>query len=99
MASHPSNRFAASFLEAQRIVSLRARYGVNWPLREFWVDATKKPMEVVASTIDPILREAVGKRRIAAEEKIQGDMQREVQDGETLLDHLVNYTDGARFPS
>jgi hypothetical protein len=97
MASHPSNAFAHAFLEAQRLSALRARYGVNWPLREFWTDATAEHMRVVERVIEPILREAVEKKRRAGEGEqvgVKGDMSREVQDGETLLEHLVNYTDG-----
>jgi hypothetical protein len=94
-------------MEAQRISALRSRYGVNWPLREFWVDETKRHMRVVGDTIDPILREAVKKRWRTADGAPSGAsigaggkvMHREVEDGETLLDHLVNYTDGEAFVS
>jgi len=55
-------------------------------------------MVVVNKFIDPILQEAVAKKRAArqsgevVEKDINGD--REVKDGDTLLDHLVNYTEG-----
>jgi hypothetical protein len=100
MKEHSSNKFACALAEAQRIVALRARYGINWPLREFWVDTTVQHMKVIGDTIDPILKEVIGEEKAAGREdfKLTEDMHREVQDGETLLDHLVNYTDGEFQP-
>jgi hypothetical protein len=94
MREHSSNKFAYAFAEAQRIVALRARYGVNWPLREFWADTTAQHMKIIGNTIDPILKGVIGEKIAAGAEdfKLMEDMHREVQDGETLLDHLVNYT-------
>jgi hypothetical protein len=99
LRDHPSNKFTYALSEAQRTTALRARFGINWPLNEFWVDEVVEHMKVVGETIDPILREAVGAKRKktvaggGGDFKLSGDMQREAQDGETLLDHLVNYTD------
>ncbi|KAJ6461725.1 cytochrome P450 [Mycena sanguinolenta] len=93
-AAHPSSVFATAFQEAQTITSLRSRFGQHWPLREFWVDELEKPMHIVREFLDPILQEAVAKKRAmgqAMEDKESGD--RQVQEGESLLDHLVNYTD------
>ena len=98
MANHPANHFAHAFLECQKVIALRSRYGVNWPLKEFWVDASKKHMAVVGSFIDPILNDAVEKKKASAdvEDDWKGEWKtdREVKDGETLLDHLLNYTSG-----
>jgi hypothetical protein len=97
-AVHPSSAFATAFQDAQMITSLRARLGAHWPLAEFWDDKLAKPMGVVRGFLDPILKEAVAKKRAMApenektNEKELGD--RQVQEGETLLDHLVDYTDG-----
>lgn len=61
-------------------------------------------MVVVNKFIDPILSEAVAKKRATraggeAAEKQEPVGDREVNDGETLLDHLVNYTEGECRPS
>lgn len=89
---HPANKFSRAFDEAQRITSFRSRRGGSWPLQEFWSDKVKEHMVVVNSFITPILAAAVQKKReLGEQEKPAGD--REVRDGESLLDHLINYTD------
>ncbi|CAA7268977.1 unnamed protein product [Cyclocybe aegerita] len=94
--NHPANRFARAFDEAQRLTSLRGRRGMNWPLAEFWKDKVQKQMVVVRGFIDPILRAAVERKRESADssqEKKRLDGNREVKEGESLLDHLINYTE------
>ncbi|KAF8164800.1 cytochrome P450 monooxygenase pc-3 [Crassisporium funariophilum] len=92
---HPANRFSRAFDEAQRLSALRGRKGVNWPLSEFWQDKVAEQMVIINNFIDPILANALKRKRELGEgEKkagITGD--REVKDGESLLDHLINYTD------
>lgn len=78
--------------------ALRNRFGEHWPLTEFWVDKLEKPMNVVRGFLDPILKEAVAKKRAMApgtqeKEKTNDLGDRQVEEGESLLDHLVNYTD------
>lgn len=87
--SHPANRFAHAFAEAQSLTALRSRFGVHWPLREFWRDHCKEHMRVVNGYIEPILKEAVARR----EEVSSADV-KEVAEGDTLLSHLVNLTQG-----
>ncbi|KAJ7721839.1 cytochrome P450 [Mycena maculata] len=95
-AIHPSNVFAGAFQEAQMITATRNRFGAHWPLTE--------PMGVVRDFLDPILREAVVKKRAAGVDPGKNEAgEREAQEGETLLDHLVNYTESThrqiiRFP-
>ncbi|KAJ7920275.1 hypothetical protein B0H13DRAFT_1867749 [Mycena leptocephala] len=96
--AHPSSAFADAFQEAQIITALRTRFGKHWPLREFWSDKLAGPMSVVRGFLDPILKEAVAKKRAkgqtsVGDEQKHEDGEREVQEGELLLDHLVNYTD------
>ncbi|KAJ7327912.1 cytochrome P450 [Mycena albidolilacea] len=94
--THPSSMFASAFQEAQTVTALRTRLGEHWPLAEFWVDKLEKPMSIVRGFLDPILEEAVAKKRAMAPqegEKTNELGDRQVQEGETLLDHLVNYTD------
>jgi hypothetical protein len=93
-ARHPANVFTRAFDEAQRRVAFRSRWGVYWPLVEFWTDQVKAKMVVVNAFITPILQEAVRKKKelgtLGDEKTIK---EREVKEGESLLDHLINYTD------
>ncbi|PFH46977.1 hypothetical protein AMATHDRAFT_198725 [Amanita thiersii Skay4041] len=90
-----ANTFAAAFLEAQEVISYRERYGWIWPLYEIFEDKTKKPMKVVDGYIEPIIKEAVEKKkaRVAAGEIETEKKRDELAEGETLLDHLVQVTD------
>lgn len=90
--SHPANVFVHAFSKARELSSLRSRYGSSWPLMEFWKDNVKVHRDIVDKFIDPILVEAIAKKAIDASGMKDGG--REVKDGETLLDHLVNYTEG-----
>jgi hypothetical protein len=53
-------------------------------------------MDVCYKFIDPILKEALDKKQMLKESGIMDEkaQDREVKEGETLLDHLVNYTEG-----
>ncbi|KAK2462353.1 hypothetical protein APHAL10511_005659 [Amanita phalloides] len=92
---HPANVFSRAFDDAQRFVAFRSRWGVYWPLTEFWGDKVKQKMVAVNAFLMPILAEAVRKKKelgdFSQDKKANGD--REVKEGETLLDHLINYTD------
>ncbi|KAJ7192913.1 cytochrome P450 [Mycena pura] len=107
-AADPASAFAAAFQEAQTVTAQRMRLGPHWPLAEFWVDKLARPMGVVRAFLDPILAEAVERKRRASastvpagvatqnEKLTDGAMHvpdREVQEGESLLDHMVNYTE------
>jgi hypothetical protein len=94
---HPANGFAQAFSAAQVVSASRGRWGPHWPAAEFWVDKAGKHMVAVESFITPILKEALVKKRLTgnvAQETRGNTKDREVKDGETLLDHLVHYTDG-----
>ncbi|KIL57966.1 hypothetical protein M378DRAFT_87149 [Amanita muscaria Koide BX008] len=90
---HPANIFTRAFDEAQFLSAIRARWGVYWPLKEFWKDEVKEAMVPVNGFITPIVEEAVKKKKAIGEDvtaKANGD--RETKEGETLLDHLINYS-------
>jgi cytochrome P450 len=91
--SHPANVFAHAFGTAQGLASRRSRFGSAWPLKEFWKDKVKVQRDIVNKFIDPILAEAIAKKRSMKEASSMQNGEREVKDGETLLDHLVNYTE------
>ncbi|KAG5653281.1 hypothetical protein H0H81_001345 [Sphagnurus paluster] len=90
--NHPANIFSKAFDEAQRRIAFRARYGASWPLTEFWKDKIQEQMGPIYNFITPILEDAVSRKKEAV--KLGADDDREVQDGESLIDHLINYTDG-----
>ena len=95
---HPANMFSRAFLQAQILTSYRSRLGWSWRLFEFWSDHVKKHMEVCYKFIDPILNEALRKKRSLKEAISESNPNdREVLEGETLLDHLVNCTEGGCF--
>ncbi|KXN80905.1 Cytochrome P450 52A3-A [Leucoagaricus sp. SymC.cos] len=89
-AENFSTRFAEAFSEAQRITARRSRYGVHWPLTEFWKDTIKEPMRIVKELIEPIVEEAVRKKRLRMNGV--GGEKNEEEEG-TLLENLVNETD------
>ncbi|KAI9572479.1 cytochrome P450 [Boletus coccyginus] len=93
---HPANQFAHAFLEAQLATSYRGRFGSPWRLFEFWSDRVGKHMHVCHEFIDPILKAALSKKQELKEVGMipnGNEKEREVLEGETLLDHLVNYTE------
>ncbi len=91
--NHPANKFARAFDEAQRLAALRVRRGRLWPLNEFFKDKVGEQMEIVRGFVDPIVIKAIEKKR--EREKVHGvEENKEVKDGESLLDHLVKLSDG-----
>lgn len=72
------------------MTAVRSRYGVHWPLLEFWKDTMKEPMKVVKDLIEPIVEEAVRKKRQRA---IGVGVGKGEDDEGTLLENLVNETD------
>ena len=82
-----ATQFVKSFTVAQEITAYRIRFGDHWPLSSFWKDELKDHMKVVHAFIDPIVAAAIEKKKRSAivVEK----------DEETLLENLVNSTEGA----
>ena len=87
---HPASRFVTAFTEAQNAMAFRMRYGVHWPLAEFWEDKLKKPMNVVHDFINPIVAQAIQRKRDAEANSTGLEKDR---DDETLLENLVNSTE------
>jgi len=95
---HPANKFSRAFDEVQRLIAVRARRGVNWPIAEFWTDKVMEQMKVINGFIEPIMRAAVIRKQAQhgdTKEQAVVEKDRDVKDGESLLDHLINYTEGA----
>jgi hypothetical protein len=62
-----THKFAKAFSEAQSITLERARFGLLWPLFEFWKDRLGRPMKIVHELIDPIVADAVAKSKVLDE--------------------------------
>jgi hypothetical protein len=84
---HPANKFAAAFGRAQDLTAKRSLFANAWPLMEFWRDKVAEQVATMDRFIEPLMKEAMAKKHEGKDTK--GD----VEDG-TLLEHLVNSTDG-----
>ena len=98
-AAHPANRFAQQFLSAQIASAKRSRFTKAWPLFEFWGDEARRHMTTIDEFIGPLCREAL-RRKAEKNDKgdkdaaVDGEGEKELEEGETLLEHLVKLTDG-----
>ena len=92
MTNHPSTLFVEAFQEGQFLTSSRGNYGIDWPLKEFWKDKVKPLRRQMDVFLEPILAKALADRKNRDEKTAQG--QEKLMEAETLLDHLVNQTQG-----
>lgn len=94
--NHPANRFVHAFTESQIATALRANYGSAWRLAEFWKDNVEEHMKVCFEFIDPIIADTLAKKREQGRLGLDvKDAAGHVKEGETLLEHLANYTEGS----
>jgi len=94
--AHPSSAFARAFGDAQHRVAFRTFLGKMWPLSEMTGDKTKANMRTVNSYIDPIIAEALRRKRddARAGTDLKSDKDGKVDPEHTsLLDYLVGVTD------
>lgn len=89
-----ADEFAKAFLDAQESIAQRSRLGSLWPLWEMFGNKASSPMKIVNKYLDPILTSALENRTspsvtVSSPEKLD-----EIDEDETLLDHLVKVTDG-----
>ncbi|KAJ7212195.1 cytochrome P450, partial [Mycena pura] len=89
--------FLAAFNESMLHICNRARVGWAWPLTEMWYDKTVEPMKIVSAYIDPIIQEAVEKKKLANSLHVNSDKQEDEDraDG-SLLDELLNSTSAGK---
>ena len=85
---HPSDKFTSAFNQAQEYTYPRGPYGKAWRLVEFWEDKVATEMGITNEFIDPLIHAALQKKR---DTKGACDVNK---DNGTLLDHLVQQTDG-----
>lgn len=88
--------FARAFGEAQTALNFRIRMGWLWPWFELSGSLTAPPMKVVDAFLDPILKAAVEKADAIKRENggTVPEVKEEIEEDDTLLDHLVKYTNG-----
>lgn len=84
---NPNNRFADALWEAQMESARRSRIRSIWPLFEIFKDRTKDSMDFLHGYIDPIIK-------VALRKKSERNKAADPNPAETLLDHLVDMTDG-----
>lgn len=88
-----SQEFVNAFSGAQHTIMNRARLRWMWPFRELFWDASAEYMRVVDSMLNPIVHEALRKYK-----QKEGSSQEKGKEEETLLEHLVKFSDGmSRF--
>ena len=93
--SKTADDFARAFADAQYVVSQRVHKSWLWPLFELWRDETAEPMKAVNAYIEPILKDALEKAKMAAPHGEKSTP--ESSDEDTLLDHLVRLTTGRYY--
>ena len=94
----PADRFVQAFAEAQLAIAYRARIGWVWPWFELTGSKTSEYMRVVDAFLDPILKDAVKKAKEEEESGSRAEKKGEdIDEDETLLDHLVRLTSGKHF--
>ena len=88
LRDHPSDKFTSAFNRAQEYSYPRGFFAKAWRLTEFWEDKVATQMQITNQFIDPLIYAALQKKRDS-----KGVYEVEKGD-ETLLDHLVQQTDG-----
>lgn len=89
-----SSAFSKALLEAQKVISDRVRSGPAWPLAEIWEDRTQEMMQIVDGYVEPIIQEALARKKTGMFDKVTSE---HLEEGETLLDHLVQFVDGEQI--
>jgi len=83
-----SDAFAQAFAEAQTVIASRGRD--IWPLLEIFGDKSERGMKIVNDYLQPILQEALRKGKDSPSSSSRE--KDNIDEDETLLDHLVKYT-------
>ncbi|EPT04095.1 hypothetical protein FOMPIDRAFT_1022169 [Fomitopsis schrenkii] len=86
--------FASAFLKAEHLCAERATQGKLWPLWEMREDKSRQYMRIVDAYLHPILEEALAKKARREREETAKRVEEavEIEEEETLLDHLVKFT-------
>ncbi|KAF9040810.1 cytochrome P450 [Panaeolus papilionaceus] len=90
--NHPSNSFLHAFNQGQHKVAVRGGGGRDWPFFEFWKDEIVPLRKQIDAFTEPILKEALEKREQRLKNKASNDDDKNDEEENTLLAHLVNHT-------
>ena len=82
--NHPSNSFLHAFASGQDAIAKRGPLGPLWWLSEFWKDKVDEHRKVINDYVDPIIKEALTRKKAQVAEK----------ENETFLDHMIDHTQG-----
>lgn len=86
-----STRFSQAFQSVQDKILVRLTLASLWPYLEMFWDRTGTEMRVVDEYIKPMLKAKLDVRR---QKGLMKENMEENEEGETLLDYLVQHTDG-----
>ncbi|RXW22105.1 hypothetical protein EST38_g3734 [Candolleomyces aberdarensis] len=86
-----ADEFADAFLKAQEIIANRERLSWIWPLFEINKDKTADSMKIVNAYIEPVIKEAVERKRNSPPQDKNVDDKEAEKEG-CLLDHLLDVT-------
>ncbi|KAJ7243965.1 cytochrome P450 monooxygenase pc-1 [Mycena rebaudengoi] len=92
-----ANKFIEAFNESMLVISRREDLGHIWPLYEIFHDKTAAPMKIVSAFLDPIIHAAVEKKRATEAAFVQVGGGKQMIEGETLLDELLNSTSDVKI--
>ena len=85
---HPSDKITFAFNRAQEYTFPRGFFASAWRLVDFWEDTVRTQMGITEQFIDPLIHAALRKKKDAK------GVCKVDKDDSTLLDHLVQQTDG-----
>lgn len=92
-----NSAFVRAFGAAQELVSIRVRTGRIWPLRELSKDKSVEYTEKIHAYMQPVVKRGLERRALLLAERAEkqdvGDEKGGIEEGMTLLDHLVLETD------
>ncbi|QRV88400.1 cytochrome P450 family protein [Ceratobasidium sp. AG-Ba] len=89
-----SASFAFAFGRAQEQLTVRSGLSTLWPLFEMFHDRTREDMRVIEAYVKPILREKLDEKK---KKGTVAKIDKSEDGGDTLLDHLVQYTDDEKI--
>ncbi|KAG8724544.1 hypothetical protein FRC11_002070, partial [Ceratobasidium sp. 423] len=97
-SSDHNTSFATAFGRAQISLTLRIALGHLWPWMELFWNRTGEDMQVIDAYVTPILKSKLDEKRALGRDenpKIpgDGDTKGSEEAGDTLLDHLIQFTD------
>ena len=97
---HLADQFVQPFQDRLEVMVLWGCFLQLYPLFEFWGDKVEKHLGEVHWFINLIVGQALRQKAEQQQEdggegQEDGEREKEVEDGETLLEHLVKFTDSA----